>query len=70
MSGKGRPSWAKSRQYFDMRDAPLHVSAFTDKRLSMKLTEKIQQLAREVAQLLQKVPSFNPTWVVAEEPVR
>ena len=60
------PSWAISRRLFDMSNVPLHAPAFTDKRQSLKMTEQIQRLAKEVAQLLPKVPPFDPKWTVSK----
>ena len=64
---KTTPDLPLRRQVFDISDLPLHSSAFTDTRLSLKITERVQRLAKTVVSELRNVPPFDPNWTVVEE---
>lgn len=56
------PEWAAMRKSFDLSDLPLHAGAFRDKRRSLQMTERVQELAKLIAQQLSNVPPYDPTW--------
>jgi hypothetical protein len=51
-----------SKQWHDMRSLPLHISAFTDKLLSLQLAEQIRILAKDIAELSKRAPPFDSRW--------
>jgi MinD-like ATPase involved in chromosome partitioning or flagellar assembly len=56
------PDWAANRHMFDLSDLPLHAAAFRDKRRSLQMTERVQQLAKLIVPLLGQVPPYDPSW--------
>jgi len=60
--GSDLSEWVATRQFFDLSDMPLHAGAFRDKRRSLQMTERVQELAKLIAEQLSNVPPYDPAW--------